>query len=92
MPQQASVSLVNERLLAEGLERLAAAIPRGRDLLDVFHVFIRTASDDELVRINPVRFAQRCGFRTDEVVELFSPRAEARVAHDGMAVRLPRLR
>jgi class 3 adenylate cyclase len=71
MPQQASVSVVNERFLAEGLERLAAAIPGGGDLLDVFDVFIRTASDDELVRINPVHFGQSCGFRTEEVVELF---------------------
>ena len=71
MPQQASVSVVNERLLAEGLERLAAAIPGAGDLLDVLDVFVRTASDDELVRINPVRFGQSRGFRTDEVVELF---------------------
>src|SRR6266508_1997020 len=91
MSQGASVSAVNERFLADGLERLAAAIPGGGDLLDVFDVFVRTASDDALVRINPVRFGQRCGFSTASVVELFL-HAEARAAHDGVAVRLPRLR
>jgi hypothetical protein len=37
----------------------------------VFDVFVRTAGDDELVRINPVRFGQRCGLPTAAVVELF---------------------
>jgi len=58
MPQGASVSAVKERFLAERLERLAAAIPGGENLRDVFDVFVRTASDDALVRINPVRFGQ----------------------------------
>jgi hypothetical protein len=71
MAQGASVSAVNERFLAERLERLAAAIPGGRDLVDAFDGFVRTASDDELVRINPVRFGQRSGFPTAAVVELF---------------------
>jgi hypothetical protein len=31
------------------------------DLLDAFAVFVRTASDDELVRINPVRFGSDSG-------------------------------
>jgi hypothetical protein len=66
-----SVSAVNQRSLAEGLERLGAALPRGGELLDVFDEFVRTGSDDALVRINPVRFAQRCGFPTAGVVELF---------------------
>jgi DNA-directed RNA polymerase subunit RPC12/RpoP len=71
MPQGASVPVVNERFLAERLERLAAAITGDGDLLDVLDVFARPASDDALVRINPVRFGQRCGFSTAAVVELF---------------------
>jgi hypothetical protein len=48
---------VNERLLAEKLDELEAAIPG--ELPAEFEEFVRTASDDALVRINPVRFAQR---------------------------------
>jgi class 3 adenylate cyclase/DNA-directed RNA polymerase subunit RPC12/RpoP len=66
-----SVSAVNEQILAERLEQLAAAIPGSGELLDAFDAFVRTAGDDELVRINPVRFGQQCGFPTTAVVELF---------------------
>jgi class 3 adenylate cyclase len=65
------VSAVNEQLLAERLERLTAVIPTSGDLLDAFDVFVRTGNDDELVRINPVRFAQRRGFPAAAVIELF---------------------
>jgi class 3 adenylate cyclase len=65
------VSAVNEQLLAERLERLTAVIPSSGDLLDAFDVFVRTGNDDELVRINPVRFAQRRGFPAAAVIELF---------------------
>ena len=59
----AAASVANEELLAEGLERLAAATPVAADLLEAFGTFVRTAADDELVRINPVRFAERGGFQ-----------------------------
>ncbi len=62
---------VDERFLAERLELLAAAIPGSGDVLDAFDVFVRTANDDVLVRINPIRFGQRGGFPTPAVVELF---------------------
>jgi predicted RNA-binding Zn-ribbon protein involved in translation (DUF1610 family) len=71
MPQSASVSAVNERRLAEGLERVAAAIPGRDDLLGALGDFVRTARDAELVRINPVRFGHRRGFPIAAVVELF---------------------
>jgi class 3 adenylate cyclase len=71
MSQGVSVPAVNEQLLAERLERLAAAIP-GRDvLLALFEDFLRTASDDLLVRINPIKFAQQHGLPTAAVIELF---------------------
>jgi class 3 adenylate cyclase len=62
---------VNEQVLAEKLQALAAAIPGAGDLVEVFDVFVRTASDAALVRINPVRFAQECGFATAAVIEFF---------------------
>ena len=61
------VPALNERFLTEGL----AAVPGDRDLLAAFDDFVRSASDDELVRINPVRFAERHGFSSASVVELF---------------------
>ena len=62
---------MNRRYLAERLEQLAEAVPGDGDLLGVFEVFVRTASDDALVRINPRLFSQRYGFTTASVVELF---------------------
>ncbi|MBD0347668.1 MAG: hypothetical protein ICV59_00825 [Thermoleophilia bacterium] len=62
---------MNERLLVEKLERLAAVAPDNDELLDSLEVFVRTASDDAVVRINPVRFGQEHGFATAAVVELF---------------------
>jgi class 3 adenylate cyclase len=62
---------VNEQLLAERLERLVAAIPGQNDLLALFEDFIRSAGDEAVVRINPVRFGQQHGLATGAVVELF---------------------
>ena len=36
-------AVVNEALLGEGLERLAAATPVAADLLEAFGAFVRTA-------------------------------------------------
>ena len=92
MAQPAPASVVNEPLLAERLEQVAAAIPDAGDLLDAFAAFVRTAEDDELVRINPVRFARALRVPGRRGGRVLPPRAEARVADDGVAVRLPRLR
>jgi hypothetical protein len=67
----AVASVANEALLAEGLERLAAATPFAADLLEAFGAFVRTADDEALVRINPVAFAERYGLPAAAVVELF---------------------
>jgi class 3 adenylate cyclase len=64
-----AVPTVNERLLAEKLDRLAAVADD--ELLDSLAAFIRTASDDAVVRINPIRFAQQQGLAPQGVVELF---------------------
>ena len=62
---------MNQRLLAEKLAELAAVAGSAGKLLHAFDVFVRTASDDALVRINPVHFAQQHGFATGAVVEMF---------------------
>ena len=67
----AAASVANEELLAAGIGRLATAIPAAGDLLDAFGAFVRTADDDELVRINPIAFAERYGLPSAAVVELF---------------------
>lgn len=71
MPSEAAVSEVNEEGLGEGLGRLALAIPRHSDVVRLLGDFVRTAQDDELVRINPVRFAIERELPTAAVVELF---------------------
>jgi class 3 adenylate cyclase len=41
------------------------------ELADVLASFVRTAHEKELVRINPVRFAEERGLRTGDVVDTF---------------------
>ena len=62
---------VDEEVLASGLERLAEALHGRRDLVDVFDGFVRAATDDAIVRINPVRLAEDYGCTTASVVDLF---------------------
>jgi class 3 adenylate cyclase len=62
---------VNETLLAVHLERIAVAFPRSETALGVLATFVRTAQDEELVRINPVRFAAAHGLDKSAVVDLF---------------------
>jgi class 3 adenylate cyclase len=68
---EAASTVVNEARLAEGLDRLAAALTGKTDLIDAFAAFVRTADDGAIVRINAVRFGQEFGFPTKAVVELF---------------------
>jgi class 3 adenylate cyclase len=71
MSREAVAAAANTELLAERLERLAAALPGRKDLIGQLDDFIRTADDAKLVRINPIRFAQQHGLEKAEVVELF---------------------
>jgi class 3 adenylate cyclase/DNA-directed RNA polymerase subunit RPC12/RpoP len=65
----ASASTVNEQLLAGKLDQLAgAAAP---ELVDSLGAFVRSAADDAVVRINPVRYARERDFETAAVVKLF---------------------
>ena len=70
-PHSAAASVADEALLADKLERLAAALPGTDDLLACLDTFVRTADDDALVRINPVGFAERFERPVAAVVELF---------------------
>ena len=71
MPATSLPSALDERVLAERLARLAAALPDRGDLHDAFAGFVHTAGDDAIVRINPVGFAERSGFTTAATVDLF---------------------
>lgn len=62
---------LNRRLLAKKLAEVGAAIGGAGELLRAFDMFVRTAGDDALVRINPVHFARQHGFETGAVVEMF---------------------
>ena len=66
-----AVSLKNERLLVDKLAELAAVTAEAGAPVDAFAAFVRTASDDAMVRINPVRFARQHGFATEAVVRMF---------------------
>jgi class 3 adenylate cyclase len=62
---------VNQRLLDERLAGLVAALAGRGELVDQLAEFVRTADDAEVVRINPVRFAQERGLEKADVVDLF---------------------
>jgi hypothetical protein len=71
MPSDVAVSEVNEERLGESLRQLALAIPLQDDLIRQFGDFVHTSNGDELVRINPVRFATERELPTAAVVQLF---------------------
>jgi len=62
---------VNQHLLAEKLADVAAVIGGANDLVRAFDLFVRTASDYAVVRINPILFAEQRGFATRAVVQTF---------------------
>jgi class 3 adenylate cyclase len=61
----------DDAMLRRAVERLAEVLPGREALMEAFNGFVRTARDDELVRINAARFGQVHGFPTTEVLELF---------------------
>ena len=71
MSTDVPTSSVNESLLVERLERLRAAYPGDPGLPAVLESFIRTADDRDIVRINPVQFAQQHELVTSDLVALF---------------------
>jgi len=58
--------ILNDSLLAEKLGKLVDAGPVEDDLIEVLGAFIRSASDDELVRINPYASGSSTASRPDE--------------------------
>ncbi len=69
MPQGASAKAVNEELLSGKLDQLERAADP--ELVESLGAFVRSAADDAIVRINPVRYGQEHGLDTPAVVELF---------------------
>ena len=57
--------------LASKIEQLAAALPGKRDLIDLLARLIQKADDAEIVRINPIRFAQERGLPRAPTIDLF---------------------
>jgi len=62
---------VDEALLTSHLVRIAAALPGSEAARDALATHIRTADDEELVRINPVRLAATHGLEKPTVIDLF---------------------
>jgi class 3 adenylate cyclase len=62
---------VNEGLLAAKLEEVNRLLPDSGDLRGPLESFLRTASDRELVRINPVAFARRHACDEAALIDLF---------------------
>ncbi|MGH2726034.1 MAG: DUF5939 domain-containing protein, partial [Actinomycetota bacterium] len=62
---------VDEALLATKLEELDRLLPDSGDLRGMLASFLRTASDGELVRINPVAFAKSHGGNEAALIDLF---------------------
>jgi class 3 adenylate cyclase len=75
--EQSYLPTINERLLAEKLGALETAVPGSEELLRTLDCFIRTAADDALVRINPVRFAKHHGLPAEAVIKVFLHAREA---------------
>jgi len=62
---------VNEGLLATKLEQLDRLLPDSGDPRVLLESFVRTASDEELVRINPVAFAKSHGCDEAALIDIF---------------------
>ena len=62
------------------------------ELVESLGAFVRTASDDAVVRINALRYRGGAGARHRRRRQAVPARAQGWTAHDGVAVRLPRLR
>jgi class 3 adenylate cyclase len=71
MSDRAATVALDQPLLAARLAALAAAIPGNGDLLRVLGAFVRTAPDEAIVGINPIRFAAEHGFASGAVVDAF---------------------
>jgi class 3 adenylate cyclase len=62
---------INEELLSTSLKELERLLPDSGELRGLLESFVRTASDEELVRINPVAFALSHGIDEAALIDLF---------------------
>ncbi len=62
---------LDDTLLSARLDELDGRLPEKRDVLDALATFIRAADERELVRINPIRFAQEQQCEEEAVIDVF---------------------
>jgi class 3 adenylate cyclase len=62
---------INEELLSTTLKEVERLLPDSGELRGLLESFVRTASDEQLVRINPVAFAQSHGMDEAALIDLF---------------------
>lgn len=62
---------VSEPLFRERLDRLRTSYANHDDLIRELEGFVRTASDDQIVRINPIQYAADHGRNEAQVTDLF---------------------
>ena len=62
---------VSESRFRESLNRLSASYANHDDLVRELEKFIRTAPDNQIVRINPIQYAADHGRDEDQIVDLF---------------------
>src|SRR5579872_6896134 len=62
---------VSEAPFLERLDRLRASYPNHEDLIAELETFVRTAPDDQIVRINPIQYAADHRLDEAQVIDLF---------------------
>jgi len=62
---------VSEPLFRERLDRLRASYAKHDDLVRELEGFVRTAPDDQIVRINPIQYAADHGRDEAQIIDLF---------------------
>jgi Family of unknown function (DUF5939) len=62
---------VSEPRFRESLDSLSASHANHEDLVSELEKFVRTAPDDQIVRINPIQYAADHGRDEAQVIDLF---------------------
>ncbi len=62
---------IREPTLQERLDRLRAGYPNHDDLIRELESFVRNAPDDQIVRLNPIRYAADHARDEAQVIDLF---------------------
>jgi hypothetical protein len=65
------VPIVSESRFRASLARLRTSYDSHKDLVSELERFVRTAPDDQIVRINPIQYAADHGREEAQVIDLF---------------------